>query len=64
MFCSTVHEINLDFYYTKNNFQASTPAVATPPIHPDKGPMTALSTGSYVGSSALSISRDSLEEGQ
>lgn len=44
-------------------FQDITAAVATPEAHPDKSGGTAMSLGSYVDTSALSMSKDSLEEG-
>lgn len=43
--------------------EAATAEVGTPHLPSAKGSMTALSVGSYVDSSALSISKDSLEEG-
>ena len=44
-------------------FQDKTAAVATPEAHPDKSGGTAMSRGSYIDTSALSMSKDSLEEG-
>ena len=44
-------------------FQDTTVAVATPEAHPDKSGGTGMSRGSYIDTSALSMSKDSLEEG-
>lgn len=64
MFCSIVYEINLDFYYIKNNFQVFILVVVILFIYFDKGFMIVLFIGSYVDSLVLLISRDSFEEGQ
>ena len=45
-------------------FQATTDNVHPPDLPSAKGSITALSVGSYVDNSALSISKDSLEEGK
>ena len=46
-------------------FQVTTDSVHPPDLNSSaKGSITALSVGSYVDNSALSISKDSLEEGK